>query len=475
MGEEIVSNHFRKQDFREYQSRLQQEFELLRQWFEDRAFDTGPKTGGFEVEAWLVDRGFGPAPINQPFLELLNSPMAAPELAAFNIELNTSVQTLTGRMLSRILEELEQTLDQCSRAANKLDAEVLMIGILPTVQERQLALSNMSRMTRYRALNEQILRLREGKALQLEISGRELLQTEHHDVMLEAAATSFQIHIKIPQQQSVRYYNAAIILSAPMVAIAANSPFLFGHDLWDETRIPLFEQAVSVASVSTRLTDRVTFGRGYVKQSLFECFEENMQRYLVLLPEVMDRPPEQLHHLRLHNGTIWRWNRPLIGFSDDGVPHLRIEHRTMPAGPTAIDTIANAAFYYGLIHVLANDPEIPELKLNFDQSRTNFYAAARNGLNASVVWLDGNSVNMRELLTEVLLPLARQGLQQQAFDKDDIDTWLEVIRGRLQSRCNGAAWQRAWVRSHGPDMAALTAAYAANQRTGSPVHEWSID
>jgi len=474
MGEEIITSRFRKQDFREYHDRLQQELDLLRRWFDEQAFDAGANTGGFEVEAWLIDRTGRPAPLNRPFLELLNSSMVVPELAAFNIELNTSVQNLTGRVLSRMQEELEHTLDQCRHTAEKLDADVLMIGILPTVREKELALNNMSMLTRYRALNEQILRLRKGEALQLDISGRELLQTEHHDVMLEAAATSFQIHIKIPQTQSVRYFNAAVLLSAPMVAMAANSPYLFGLDLWDETRIPLFEQAVSVALPNVRLADRVTFGRGYIQQSLFECFEENLQRYEILLPEVMSGPPENLNHLRLHNGTIWRWNRPLIGFNN-GLPHLRIEHRVVPAGPTAIDTIANAAFFYGLVHMLANAEDAPESLLGFDLARTNFYAAARNGLNSMVTWLEGRSMPMHELLIEVLLPMARQGLKQQEFDSDDIDTYLDVIRGRLRSRCNGTAWQRAWVERHGHDMVALTRAYASNQKSGSPVHEWPID
>jgi gamma-glutamyl:cysteine ligase YbdK (ATP-grasp superfamily) len=474
MGEEISNIRFRKPHFRDFQERLSQETDLLQSWFENKAFDCGQQTGGFEIEAWLVDRVFDPAPINQAFLELLQNPMVVPELSAFNVELNTEPQLMTGRALSRMHEDLEKTWSNCRDVANKLDTDMLMIGILPTVRESDLGLNNMSQLARYRALNEQILRLRKGEALQLDISGRELLNTQHHDVMVEAAATSFQIHLKLPPEQSVRYFNAAIILSAPMVAISANSPFLFGRDLWDETRIPLFEQAVSVASLKAKLADRVTFGKSYIQDSLLECFQENLDRYPVLLPELMEEPLEKLSHLRLHNGTIWRWNRPLIGFNDDGRPHLRMEHRVVPAGPSAIDTIANAAFFYGLVHMFANSEEVPEERLPFSVARANFYAAAKNSLNAQVQWLDGNTLPVYDLLVEELLPLARVGLEAQEFDNDDIETYMDVIRGRLRARCNGTVWQRSWVAKHGKDMHALMQAYAEHQRGGAPVHEWPV-
>ena len=474
MGEEISNVRFRKSHFRDFQDRLQQETALLQNWFETHAFDCGQQTGGFEIEAWLVDRIFDPSPINQVFLDLLQDPMVVPELSAFNVELNTDPQFMTGRALSRMHEELNKRWDHCREIAEKIDADLLMIGILPTVRKSDLALSNMSQLARYRALNEQILRLRKGDALQLDISGRELLNMQHLDVMLEAAATSFQIHLKIPPELSVRYFNAAIILSAPMVAISANSPYLFGRDLWDETRIPLFEQAVSVASLKAKLVDRVTFGKSYAQQSLLEFFVENRDRYPVLLPELMEGPAEKLSHLRLHNGTIWRWNRPLIGFNDNGRPHLRIEHRVVPAGPSPVDTIANAAFFYGLAYMLATSEEAPEDRLPFGAARTNFYAAAKNSLGAHVTWLDGNTVPVYDLLVEHLLPLARASLEAQEFDRDDIAMYMDVIRGRLRERCNGAVWQRSWVAKNGNDMHALTRAYAEFQQRDEPVHEWPV-
>lgn len=475
MGEEIAKGHFRKQDFREFGNRLHQETALLRTWFDGDVFDNGPLTGGFEIEAWLVDRAFDPAPINQAFLEMLDSPMVVPELSAFNVELNTAPRPMTGSSLAQMQNDLDSTWARCRQTAGKLDADILMTGILPTVHEEQLALNNISNLTRYRALNEQILRLRKGEAIRFDISGRELLNTQHRHVMLEAAATSFQIHLKVPPDLAKRYYNASIALSAPMVAISANSPYLFGKDLWDETRIPLFEQAVSVASAQTRLADRVTFGKCYVGQSLLECFEDNLAAYTVLLPELMDSDVSRLNHLRLHNGTIWRWNRPLIGFNDDGTPHLRIEHRVVPAGPSAIDTIANAAFYYGLVNFLVHGEEAVENLISFETARSNFYSAAKNSLNANVTWTENSSIPVHRLLVDVLLPMAREGLEMQEFDADDIERYLGVIEGRLRARCNGASWQRSWVAKNGKDMHGLARAYAKCQQTGEPVHEWKIE
>lgn len=474
MGEEITSSRFRKQDFQAYEARLAQELKLLEQWFAEGRFDSGPSTGGFELEAWLVDRTMGPAAINVPFLELLDSPMVVPELSAFNVELNTTPRLTGGDTLARMAGELHDTWSACRETAFKLDADVLMIGILPTVRESQLALANMSQMTRYKALNEQVMRVRKGEPIRFDISGRDILQTQHHDVMLEAAATSFQLHLKVAPEVAVRHYNASIILSAPMVALCANSPYLFGRDLWDETRIPLFEQAVAVGSPSVHMADRVTFGNGYARDSLFEVFADNSARYPVLLPEVMGDAPETLHHLRLHNGTIWRWNRPLVGFNDDGTPHLRIEHRVVAAGPSEPDAIANAAMFFGLVHALATQPEPPEQQLSFEQARANFYAAAKNGFNATVEWPGGRPVKVLELLQEELLPLAREGLQQQGFDSADIAQYLGIIEGRLKTRCNGTAWQRGWVARHGNDMIALTTAYAEQQHGGAPVHEWTL-
>ncbi len=471
MGEEITSCHFTEQDFSEYRARLIKESALLKDWFTQSSFSTRHPMGGFEVEAWLVDQHGSPVPFNESFLALLESPLVVPELAQFNVEINTAPLPLSGDSLRTMQANLSHTWERCNQAAKALNVELLMVGILPTVREAELNLTNMSSKERYRALNEQVFRLRHHKPIPLDIQGRDHLQTTHTDVMLEAAATSFQVHMQVSQAESVRFYNAAMIVSAPMIALAANSPYLFGHDLWDETRILLFEQAVGLA---TEKTNRVSFGSGYLCESLLECFLENVDSYEILLPMLMDDTAQKLSHVRLHNGTIWRWNRPLVGFDEDGTPHLRIEHRVLPAGPSLIDVIANAAFFFGLMRAMATRSIAPESLLPFEQARSNFYAAAKDGLHSSVVWLDGKSVPVRQLLLEELLPLARLGLQNFGFSCDDIALYLGVIEGRLKTGQNGAVWQRAYVAKHGKDMQALTCAYRDRQRSGDPVHEWMI-
>ena len=302
-----------------------------------------------EIEAWLVSHSGSPIPINQTFLDKLGNPLVVHELAAFNVELNSEPLQLTGRALTTMEKDLQKIWDNCRHIANDLAVDMMMIGILPSIQDRHLSVENMSKLNRYRALNEQIIKHRHGLPLQLDISGRDSIQTTHRDVMLESACTSFQLHLQTPLDKATDLMNLSMLVSAPMVAVSANSPYLFGKDLWDENRIPLFEQSVAIDKHNYR---RVTFGYGYIKSSVMECFEENLKHYPILVPINKDIDPSFFNHLRFHNGTIWRWNRPLIGFDKDNKPHLRIEHRVIPSGPTVTDSVANAAFYFGLINGL---------------------------------------------------------------------------------------------------------------------------
>jgi hypothetical protein len=409
-------------------------------------------------------------PINEAFLKRLAMPTVVPELSRFNIELNVAPQSLAGEGLEKLEQELRATWQRCGATAAEMDAAVLAVGILPTVADHHLVAANMSAMQRYHALNEQVLRLRQGRALNLNIVGREHLHSHHHDVMLEAAATSLQIHLQVTADNAVRHYNAAIIASAPLVAAAANSPYLFGKDLWDETRIPLFEQAVDLGAPARR----VTFGSGYAQGSLECCFHENSEHYPILLPLRVDEPPERMAHLRLHNGTIWRWNRPLLGFDDDGTPHLRIEHRVMPAGPTFRDMLANTAFFYGLCAALAARSEPAGARIPFATARDNFYEAARRGLDSVVHWDDGKRWPVVQLLQRELLPLARAGLEQLGMDGALIARYLDLIEARVAGGQNGSAWQRKFVERYGRDMRALTHAYRERQRSDEPVHRWDV-
>ena len=472
MGQEISTSRFDEADFHRFRARLEEETALLERWLAEGRLDGGELTAGCELEAWLVDDKGLPMAVNQPLLAMLDDPMVVPELAAFNVELNTEPAPLGAGVFEGLHQELTRRWRRCREAAEALGAHMVMIGILPTVRKTDLTLENISALQRYQALNEQVLRMRDGAPLEVDIAAAEHLRTLHHDVMLEAATTSFQIHLRIGAERAARAFNLEKMISAPMVAVSANSPWLFGHDLWDETRIPLFEQSVAVgASDRTR---RVTFGIRYVRESIFEVFAANRDRYPVLLPQVMDEPPERLAHLRLHNGTIWRWNRPLIGFDADGRPHVRLEHRVVPSGPSPTDLVANAAFHFGLLNELLAAEGDPEARLPFETARDNFYRAARAGLDAQVTWFDGWQGPLHRLLAERLIPQARSGLYRLGLPQPEVDRWLAPIEGRVEHGQTGARWQRRWVAAHGRDFPALVQAYRRHQDGDQPVHEWDL-
>ncbi len=470
MGREVETNRFSHQDFKTFAQRLADETALLGDWFAGDVFGAGRPSAGFELEAWLVDDDCRPAPRNEDFLPALDDPLVVPELASFNIEINCTPRPLRGDALSRLRAELETTWRRCRTRARSMDLELVMIGHLPTVRADDLHLGNMSRSSRFRALNEQVLRLRHGHPLMLHIQGREHLRTVHADVMPEAAATSFQIHLQVGLDTSVRAYNASLATAAPLLAASTNAPFLFGRTLWEETRIPLFEQAIAMDDG----IQRVTFGSGYVRESLFECFVENLADYPILLPACEASPREQLRHLRLHNGTIWRWVRPLIGFDAPGRPHLRIEQRVVPAGPTVVDGLANAALFYGLVEALVRRPDAIERRLPFDRARSNLYAVARHGLAARIDWLDDATVPVRQLLLDELIPAARLGLERLGIDADDATYFLGIVDERVRSGRTGSWWQQAYRQRHDADMGRLCRAYLERQQDGRPVHAWPL-
>ncbi|MEJ2060653.1 MAG: glutamate--cysteine ligase [Gammaproteobacteria bacterium] len=477
MGQEIGATRFSSQDFTRFADRLREETALLRTWLESERFRDRSLVGGFEIEAWLVDGRLRPAPRNPEFLEALNTPLATPELAKFNVEFNNQPRVLAGHALSDFHADLAALWQRAEACAGGLDLHLMLIGILPTLRESDLDKRHMSPMNRYRALNAQVLKHREGRPLRLEITGHEHLLCVHRDVMMESATTSFQIHLQVPAQQAHRYYNASIMASAPLVAVSANSPLLFGKDLWDETRIPVFEQSVELGGFDGAARGpvrRVGFGTGYVQHSIIECFQENLDHFPVLLPIKIDEPADNLAHLRLHNGTIWRWNRPLVGFGAEGEPHIRIEQRVVPAGPTLTDSIANAAFFYGLCAALVDETETDQPDIDFAHAKDNFYGAARYSLDAQLTWLDGQRHTAAGLIAQTLLPLARRGLARLGLNDEDAGRWLDIIAERVETRQHGAAWQRRHLLTHGNDIVQMSAAYLDNQRSDVPVHRWPL-
>ena len=477
MGSEIAKTAFSEDDFRQFHLNLRKETRILMEWFSSDRFDDRREMCGFELEGWLVDRHCAPVPRNGEFLRRVNHPLVVAELSKYNFELNIAPHPLDRHLPGFLNRELRQLWNLCSVSARNMGCHTLMTGILPTVQDRMLTLRNISSLQRYHALNREILRSRSRHPLKIHIEGtRDSLEVVHRDVMAEAATTSLQIHFQVPVSKGADVYNIAHVLSAPMVALTANSPFLFERELWDETRIPLFEQAVkSPAFVdrSGRVVSRVTFGRDYVRDSLREVFLENLDGFPVLLPVTSDYDFSLLHHLRLHNGTIWRWNRPLIGFGDDGIPHVRIEHRVPPAGPSIPDIVANILFFYGAI--LHLQPEAPQRAISFEQARANFYAAARFGLEAHLDWSSGKAMPVAKLLLQELIPGAMQALGERGFERDELHYYFgDILAERVATRRNGAWWQKAFIRRHGRDFRAMTGAYLENQQRNIPVHEWSI-
>jgi len=477
VGEEISNGEFSTADFGRFKSALKQETEILRAWFQESAFAHGHGTLGYELEAWCMDNDFQPAPRNEEFLAAFNNPMVVEELARFIVEYNAPPETIGIDTLNRVAGHLRTLWDDAARVAQGLDMRLAMIGILPTASQSELTMENMSNRERYRALNKEVLRMRHNNPLRMDIEGNEHLRCDQRNVMLESAATSLQIHLQVDQFDAAHYYNAVQVLSGPMVAAASNSPFLFGYDLWAETRIPLFEQAVNTVdsnSLKYAAPARVVFGDAYLHSSLLELFDSNLENFPVLLPADIETKTEELGHLRLHNGTIWRWNRPLVGFDVNGKPHLRIEHRTIPSGPSIEDIVANIALFVGLLQGIVRGIENFEQRLPFEEVRDNFYRAACDGLEAKLAWVDGGYGTARSLLLDNLLPMARQGLQHLGLGSEEVGHYMDIVERRVKLRRTGSDWQRGFVGRYGRDMSALTKAYWERQQTGAPVCDWEL-
>ncbi len=476
MGQEIARSGFSDEDRERYRSRLRAETSTLKRWFSERRFaeDEG-YTAGLELEAWLIDRNCLPTPHSDEFISTTNDPRVVHELSKFNFELNADPRPLAGDCFSATRADVETLWQRCRRAGDTLDMRMLMIGILPTVRDEMLQPAWMAEVNRYRALNEEIMHARRDQPLHIAIHGEDELDLTCGHIMLEAACTSLQAHLKIDQDEAPRLYNAAQIAAAPLVAATANSPFLYGKTLWEETRIPTFEQATQILGFPDRTGRRVlrvTLGTGYIRHSLLELFLENLS-YPPLLP-IIDGEPDQMPCLKLQNGTIWRWNRPIIGFDPDGTPHLRIEQRVMPSGPTIEDVVANLALSHGMTLALGRAETPPESETPFEDCRANFYACARDGLDAELRFA-GRGATARALLLDRLLPAAREALADEGVDDAELDHVFDgILVPRIESGQTGSQWQRAWYRDHGRNFQALTERYLELQEQGEPVHRWPL-
>ncbi len=476
MGQSVEQTHFGHRDHLHFKRALGVETALLHDLIEADKLSQHEPMAGLELEAWLVDAKGRACPRNDEFLARLGHADVVTEIGRFNIEMNVPPRPLRGDGLAQLAADLHGHWQACRRVAADMGLKVLAIGVLPTLADADLHIGNLSDQARYRALNQQVQRQRHGRPTRLDIDGAhgEHLLSEHHDVMLEAAATSFQVHLQMPACDTVRAHNAAIIASAATVALAANSPLLFGTRLWHETRVPLFEQALNLGAREDGAhgaLGRVGFGSGYVGYSLLECFRENLERFEPLLPVQLHEASKKLPHLRLHNGTIWRWNRPIVGFDDDGRVHLRTEHRPMAAGTSVPDMMAHLAFAIGLVAALSAADEPPEQRLPFDVAQRNFYAAARDGLAARLQWIDGRVLPATRLLLELLGP-AHDGLIRLGVESKLADEWMALLQARLSLGLSGARWQLQQLQARGGDLAAMTLDYAGHQAEGAPLHLW---
>ncbi|SVB14286.1 uncharacterized protein METZ01_LOCUS167140, partial [marine metagenome] len=384
---------------------------------------------------------------------------------------------------------IEELLGMVREAAQGLGAEVVLTGILPTLGKSDLSLDNITPRPRYHELNDALTQMR-GGAYRLQIEGRDELHLEHDSVMLEACNTSCQVHLQVDAEEFATAYNLAQAMTGPVVAASVNSPLLFGKRLWAETRIALFQQSLDTRSATVHLREispRVRFGDRWVERSVTELFQEDISAFRVLLAQdTVEDPFERLaageiprlEALKLHNGTVYRWNRPCYGICE-GRPHLRIECRALPAGPTVLDEVANAAFWIGLI--LGARDELGDIteRLNFDDAKYNFLVASRHGLDAGFHWIDGRQVSAPDLICETLLPLAGRGLAG-LIDSAEAEKYLGVIRRRVECRGTGSDWM---IRSlnemddrgtRSERMAALTASMIRKEVEGNPCHDWDL-
>lgn len=496
MGEKVLSDGFGLSDRHRYRRKLRDCLDVLTVLLDERRFERPRNLMGLEIELNLADADGMPRMMNIEVLRRIGSEDFQTELGQFNLEVNVVPHSLSGRVLDQLAEELRTGLGYADRQAHEEGAQIVMIGILPTLTDEDLVSSNLTEVDRYMLLNDQIMAAR-GEEVVLDISGVERLSRTSSSIAPEAACTSVQLHLQVTPERFADVWNASQAVSAVQIAMGANSPFLFGKELWRESRIPLFLQATDTrpAELSAQgVRPRTWFGERWIS-SAYDLFEENFRYFPALLPIVDEEDPHHvlreggvpgLPELVLHNGTVYRWNRPVYAVTG-GVPHLRVENRVLPAGPTVTDVLANTALYYGLVRRLADEPRPVWSRLPFSAAAANFDAACRHGIDAELSWPRSGrqggleTVPAVRLVQEELLPMAAAGLEAWGVERADRDRYLKVIEDRCRYRVNGASWQAAAYHravDSGLDrekaLAAVTRRYCELARTGEPVHTWPI-
>jgi hypothetical protein len=492
MGQDVAATVFSRDDRQRYRQKVRACLDVFARMLSESRFDPERRSFGLEIELNLTGEEGDPAMANAAVLEAIADPDFQTELGQFNVEINIPPRMLEGAVFAELEQTVRDSLNHGEERARGAGAHMMIIGILPTVAEQHLSADSFSRNPRYRLLNEQIFAAR-GEDLQISIDGVERLSTFADTIAPEAACTSVQLHQQVEPEQFARHWNAAQAIAGIQVAIAANSPFFFGRELWRETRIALFEQATDTRPEELKaqgVRPRVWFGERWIT-SIFDLFEENVRYFPALLPVCEEEDPvetlesggvPELAELRLHNGTVYRWNRPIYDVVRER-PHLRVENRVLPAGPTMADTLANAAFYYGLLRVLAEEERPVWSQMSFSAAEENFHTGARDGIDAQVYWPGVGEVPVAELVVRRLLPMAADGLDRWGIDPADRDRLLGIIERRCIELRNGASWQSAvFSRCYERDgmeridaLREMTVRYRELMHSNEPVHTWPLD
>ena len=492
MGEEVSQREFTREDRTRYREKVRRCLDVFARMLREARFDVDKPMTGLEVELNLVDECYDPAMKNAEALEAIADPTFVTELGQFNLEINVPPRRLPQGGLQAFEDDVRNSLNAADEKAGEIGAHLVTVGILPTLQLQHMHPDILSANPRYRLLNDQIFAAR-GEDLPIAIQGRDRLRATADSIMPEAACTSMQLHVQVSPEDFPTYWNASQAISGIQLAVSANSPFLFGKELWAETRIALFEQATDTRSEELKsqgVRPRVWFGERWIT-SIFDLFEENVRYFPALLPITEDEDPvavldggdaPSLAELRLHNGTIYRWNRPVYDVVR-GVPHLRVENRVLPAGPTVVDMLANAAFYFGLVKALAADQRPLWSQMSFGAAEENFHAGARDGIDAEVYWPGIGSIGAVELVLRRLLPKAREGLQRWGVDDAEAERLLGIIEQRCLTGRNGARWQvetfhrlfDAGAMDRLDALREVTRRYVHHMHGNLPVHEWPLD
>ncbi|WP_194396958.1 glutamate-cysteine ligase family protein [Microbacterium atlanticum] len=486
MGEDVQPQEFTRADRTRHREKVRRNLDVFACMLREAHFDTDDPMTGLEVELNLVDDEGDPALRNAEALDAISDAAFQTELGQFNVEINVPPARLRLDGLRTFEEGLRRSLNNAEARSSTVGAHLVMIGILPTLGEEHLRPGSISANPRYRLLSEQILDAR-GEDLSISISGPERLVATADSIVPEAACTSMQLHVQTSPDSFAAYWNASQAIAGVQLAVSANSPYLLGRELWRETRIPLFEQATDTRSEELKaqgVRPRVWFGDRWIT-SVFDLFEENVRYFPPLLPIVHEEDPMAvldaggipgLDELRLHNGTIYRWNRPVYDIAG-GVPHLRVENRLLAAGPTVVDMVANAAFYFGLVRAIAENDRPLWSQLSFSAAEENFHTAARDGIDAQLYWPGVGQVPATELVLRRLLPLAHQGLEAWGVETSVRDRLLGIIEGRCISGVTGATWfvdrvhERAGMERYDAVRATLRE-YREAMHTNEPVHTW---